>query len=324
MVSLSDPTNAASSGVKLDKKALKAMSKKSNAKGLAHVSKWFCLLAASSVALYFSMGTFWFFPALLFQSVALTIPVASLSHELCHGTVFENRRLNIALNWFVSILYMEPPTIHKYAHLEHHTHTWINGLDAQMTHTPPLTLGKWFAEFSSYNQVSWDLKFMVLSAFGRIDDDVRGYVPEGDHWKLVWESRLFLTIYTAIAYVVIATGAMWPVYFIILPRFIGGFVWQLYVIVMHSEMKPDTLDLRESTRSFTTNAFSRFIYSNMNYHIEHHMYPMVPFHALPELSKAIADQLPEPNRGLFTTNWFVLRCVFARMLQHPIPQEARR
>lgn len=131
-------------------------------------------------------------------------------------------------------------------------------------------------------------------------------------------------MYAAIAYAIIATGAMWPIYYIILPRIIGGFVWQLYVIVMHSEMKTDTLDIRESTRSFKTNAFSRFIYSNMNFHIEHRLYPMVPFHTLPELSQEIADQLPEPNKRLFATNWYVLRCVFARMFRRSIPQEAGR
>lgn len=315
MTSLSNPTNAASSGVKLDKGILKALSKKSNVKGLLHVSKWLCLLAGSTLALFYSMGTMWFYPALLLQSVTLTIPIASLSHETCHSTVFKKYWLNEVLYWIVSILYMEPPAIHRYAHMEHHTHTWINGLDAQMTHNPPLTLGKWFAEFTSYNQVSWDLKFIILSTFGRIDPVILGYVPKHEHWKLAWESRLFLVIYAAIAYAIYATGVSWPIYYIILPRLIGGFIWQLYVIVMHSEMKPDTLDIRESTRSFTTNRFSRFIYSNMNYHIEHHMYPMVPFHALPELSKALEDQLPEPNKGLFRTNAYVFRCVLARLFK---------
>ncbi len=37
---------------------------------------------------------------------------------------------------------------------------------------------------------------------------------------------------------------------------------------------------------------------NMNYHIEHHMFPMVPFHALPRLHELIKDQCPPPYRGL--------------------------
>jgi fatty acid desaturase len=42
----------------------------------------------------------------------------------------------------------------------------------------------------------------------------------------------------------------------------------------------------------------RFIYWNMNYHIEHHMFPMVPYHALPELHKELQPYLPRPNSGI--------------------------
>jgi fatty acid desaturase len=44
------------------------------------------------------------------------------------------------------------------------------------------------------------------------------------------------------------------------------------------------------------NPVSRFIYWNMNYHVEHHMFPMVPYHALPRLHATIKDDLPPPNR----------------------------
>ncbi len=37
---------------------------------------------------------------------------------------------------------------------------------------------------------------------------------------------------------------------------------------------------------------------NMEYHVEHHMYPMVPYHALPKLNAIIKDDLPEPYKGL--------------------------
>jgi fatty acid desaturase len=46
------------------------------------------------------------------------------------------------------------------------------------------------------------------------------------------------------------------------------------------------------------NPISRFIYWNMNYHVEHHMFPMVPYHALPRLHEVIRDDLPPPNRSI--------------------------
>jgi len=36
----------------------------------------------------------------------------------------------------------------------------------------------------------------------------------------------------------------------------------------------------------------------MEYHIEHHMFPMVPSYNLPKLHEVIKDQLPAPKKGL--------------------------
>ncbi|WP_198954384.1 fatty acid desaturase, partial [Kineosporia sp. R_H_3] len=36
---------------------------------------------------------------------------------------------------------------------------------------------------------------------------------------------------------------------------------------------------------------NRFLYWNMNYHVEHHMFPTVPYHRLPELHEEIKGDL---------------------------------
>jgi fatty acid desaturase len=47
------------------------------------------------------------------------------------------------------------------------------------------------------------------------------------------------------------------------------------------------------------NPLSRFVYWNMNYHVEHHMFPMVPYHALPALHAKIRHDLPEASPSIF-------------------------
>jgi fatty acid desaturase len=37
----------------------------------------------------------------------------------------------------------------------------------------------------------------------------------------------------------------------------------------------------------------------MNYHAEHHMFPMVPYHALGKLHQEIKDDMPKPYRGFW-------------------------
>jgi fatty acid desaturase len=37
----------------------------------------------------------------------------------------------------------------------------------------------------------------------------------------------------------------------------------------------------------------------MNYHVEHHMFPMIPYHALPKLHALIKNDLPAPTPSIW-------------------------
>jgi fatty acid desaturase len=41
----------------------------------------------------------------------------------------------------------------------------------------------------------------------------------------------------------------------------------------------------------------------MSFHIEHHLYPTVPFFALPKLNALLRDHLPEPGGILSATGY---------------------
>ena len=47
------------------------------------------------------------------------------------------------------------------------------------------------------------------------------------------------------------------------------------------------------------NPVSRFLYWNMNYHIEHHMFPTVPYHALPRLHEVMKEDCPPAYPSLW-------------------------
>ena len=74
-------------------------------------------------------------------------------------------------------------------------------------------------------------------------------------------------------------------------------------ITQHAGLAEDVLDHRLNTRTVMMNRINRFMYLNMNYHLEHHIFPTVPYHALPKLHAAVADQLPTPHRSI----WHAIR-----------------
>ena len=306
------PTNAASSDVSLPKKQLKELMRRSNRHAFFFLAGNGALLLATGFLLHLSLWSWWTIPALLLYGGILATASYALSHECAHGTAFRSRAINEACFWLTSLIYMESPTHRRFAHAKHHTYTWIKGEDAQMPFATPLTFWGYLLEVSGLGMIWYEGKLHLQLAAGHISEEVAAYLPESERGKAIREARIFLSVYALTAVAILATGAIWPITYIILPRLAGGVVMQLFTIIQHAEMAENVTDLRLSTRSFSTSWLGKLIYWNMNNHVEHHMYPTVPFHALPQLAAAVVEQVSAPSRGLMATNWQVFAAAFQR------------
>ncbi len=69
------------------------------------------------------------------------------------------------------------------------------------------------------------------------------------------------------------------------------------------------------------NRIHRYLYWNMNYHVEHHMFPLVPYHALPKLHAAVKDDCAPPYPSLFSA-WREIVPTILRQVKDPgIPRQ---
>jgi fatty acid desaturase len=84
-----------------------------------------------------------------------------------------------------------------------------------------------------------------------------------------------------------------------LPTLYGSWLQLVFGLTQHAGLDEDVLDHRLNSRTVIMNPVLRFLYWNMNYHIEHHMFPMVPYHALPKLHEIIKADCPRPYPSLF-------------------------
>lgn len=307
-------TNAASSGVRLDKRTLKALARRSDRPGLIWLAGWAAMLGASAWALWLGLDTLWVIPAMIVYGSILTLPAYALSHECAHGTAFRTRWLNEVCFWVGSLIYFEEPYHRRYSHTRHHTYTWHVGRDSQMPFDTPMTFRSWFLEVTGIALVLYEAKVFLQNASGRFSPETRSFTPRAELAKLKWGARACLACYGLLAGLVLA-GQTWPLIFIVIPRIVGGPLIQLFTILQHVEMQENSPSILESTRSFRTGWLGRFLYLNMNHHIEHHLYPQVPFHGLPALNLAVADQIPEPDPGFLRTNWEVALVVLSRSLR---------
>ena len=92
-----------------------------------------------------------------------------------------------------------------------------------------------------------------------------------------------------------------PLMLIGLPRMYGAWHHLMTRLTQHIGLAEDVLDHRLNCRAVYINPFSRFVYWNMNYHVEHHMFPVVPYHALPELHREMLADCPKPYSGFLET-----------------------
>lgn len=307
------PTTAASSGVRLDRKELKALVARSDRPGLVWLAQWITALALTGYGVHLSLGGWLIVPAMIVFGSVLTVPAYALSHETAHGSAFRTRALNEALLWLSSLIYGEEPYHRRYAHTSHHTHTWHVGLDGQMPFDLPMTFGGWLLEVSGVALIWYEVKLFVMLGLGRFSREVRRYTPESELGKLAWSARGCLAVYGALA-AVVASGYMWPLVYFFIPRLVGGVTMQLFTVLQHAELAENAPDLRQSTRSFRAGPIGRFLYMNMNHHIEHHLYPQAPFHALPRLADRLKDQLPPPDAGVLACSFDLARVVARRSL----------
>ena len=71
-------------------------------------------------------------------------------------------------------------------------------------------------------------------------------------------------------------------------------------INQHFLMKQHVNNFQQNSRTTRFNPFIEYLYSNMNFHSEHHMFPGVPYYNLPKLNKHLLKQgvVATPAKGI--------------------------
>ena len=173
---------------------------------------------------------------------------------------------------------------------------------------PPRLVRSIGAFFDAYG-VFTSLKILVRNAAGTLSLDEQNYIPQSEWAKTVWIARVHMTIYAGSVLVALWMWSWLPLMLIGLPRIYGSWHMVMCGHLQHAGLTDNVLDHRLNSRTVYINPVSRHLYWNMNYHIEHHMFPMVPYHALPRLHALIKNDLPPPNTSFLDAYREVWRSV---------------
>jgi MocE subfamily Rieske [2Fe-2S] domain protein len=300
----------------ISRKELKAMMTRSDGPALFHFGLWLVLLIGSGYLAYLSWGTWWAIPAFLIFGTIYSSADARW-HECGHGTPFKTRWLNEFFYHLSSFMTLREANLWRWSHARHHTDTIIVMRDPEIQVQRPADLLKIAGDFFWLYSGPQEVWRIIRHAFAQPDTNVRTYVPEQERQIMYWSSRLYVAIFVAFGIWSYAIGSFLPLMFIGLPRFYGGWLHQLLGLTQHAGLAENTMDHRQNTRTVYINPVFQYLYMNMNYHLEHHVIPMVPYHTLPQLHQAVLAQTPPPYTSLWQVYKEMIPALYKQATQDP-------
>lgn len=297
---------------------------RSDARAFVQTLGYLGVLCCSGVLTFWSWRQNWPWPAtvgLLFLHGTFTAFMPNAMHELGHGTVFKTKWLNPFFTRVTAFLGWLNFEMFNASHQKHHRYTLHPPDDQEVVLPTKLLLKTYLQEaFFNYRGMYWTLKYHVRIALGRFEGawELICYPPAQPKLR-VPPRRWACTLLGGHA--LIAAISIWQGWWIIplivsVAPFCGMWLFLLCNHTQHIGLQDNVPDFRLCCRTFILNPAVRFLFWQMNYHMEHHMYAAVPCYNLKRLHEAVKHDVPPPPRGLVAV-WRHIIGVLKKQEQDP-------
>ena len=313
----------------LPRKVIKDLMARSDGPAIRDTLLLYGLMLAFAVAGIALWPTWWSAPFWLAYGVLYGSASDSRWHECGHGTAFRTPWMNNAVYQIASFMIMRNPATWRWSHARHHSETYFVGRDPEIAVMRPTVMAKLVLNFLGIFDVMAFFPTLIRNALSGPTAVERTFLPQSEWGKVKRAARIHLAIYGTTVALAVAMGSILPLMVIGLPRIYGAWHHVMTGLLQHGGLADNVIDHRLNSRTVLMNPISRFVYWNMNYHVEHHMFPMVPYHALPRLHDLIKSDLPAPNQSIaegFAEMWPALKRQFAHedfFLKRNLPPSAK-
>ncbi len=300
----------------VDRETMRNLLERRDAPAMRDTILWFALIAASGWATYLLRGSYWAVLPYLVYSTLFASTSDSRWHESGHGTAFKTTWMNDALYEIASFMVMRESTVWRWSHIRHHSDTIIVGRDPEIAVPVPPNVKLIILGFFNLHVYPKYFKQIVLHSFGRILAAEKSYIPEMEYRQVFLRARVYVGIYACVIGLAVYSRSILPLLFVGLPNLFGSWLLSVYGLTQHAGLAENVLDHRLNCRTVYVNPIHSYLYWNMNYHVEHHMFPLVPYHALPRLHAAVKDDCPEPYASLLSA-WREIIPTVLRQVKDP-------
>lgn len=237
--------------------------------------------------------------ALLTYGISLALMFCAV-HECVHRTAFASARVNDAIAWLAGLLSFYNSTFYRRYHKWHHRYTRVPGKDPELDDLEPQTVGQYLWHLTGISWWTGKIKGHFKVASGQLDDCY--FLAESSHAEVIRSTRLQLATYAAVTVLSAVAGHPW---FLItgwlLPLAIGQPFLRFVLLAEHTHCSYGD-NFLTNTRTTLTRWPVRLLMWNMPYHAEHHLYPSIPFHALPAAHQQLTGKFSHVDSGYLQVN----------------------
>ena len=283
----------------IPRKELRALMKRSDYPAIRDTAIWLgSMIVLAGIGIYL-WPSWWSAPFWLAYGVLYASSGDSRWHETGHNTAFKTQWMNDSVYQIASFMMIRSPVVWRWSHTRHHSETIIVGRDPEIVAMRPPDLFRIVLNVFGIIDTFHGLGNMARNAAGFLNKQEATFVPKSQWTKVFLVARIWVVIYAAVIALALYMESILPFMVIGLPRIFGSWHGVICAVTQHTGLAEDVIDHRLNTRTIYVNPISRFIYWNMNYHVEHHLFPTVPYHALPRLHERIKHDLPAPNTSFY-------------------------
>jgi fatty acid desaturase len=226
-------------------------------------------------------------------------------HEACHSTLFKNKMLNRWVGFLCGLPGLVSVSAYRSIHLVHHSTTKTekdpDNIENSARKSIPLV-------FVYYVVLLAGIYIYILTVpfigFQKAQARVKS--------AIVLEYVLLLSIYAG-AFILIPFGVILHVW--IIPLLIAGQLSNVRGLAEHGLTSSGNEFI--DTRTVVSNRFVRFMMCNLNYHLEHHLFPGIPWYNLASVHSLLEEEYRKAGSSVYRS-YFKFLGDFIRTTLHGV------
>jgi len=224
--------------------------------------------------------------------------ISLFTHEGVHGTLSVRAWWNRALSIACAQPVLQNYSAYKVLHLKHHHHL---GQEGDPDHYANYTSWTWLQFTMHWGRliIGYPVYIVAIPILG-----YRQGISSARRW-IVFEVCLLILLVTA---AILTLPWLFLLHGWLIPMLVINTLVNIRGMSQHTFLEHQS-DPILGTRSILTNRVTAFFMCNENYHLEHHLYPGIPWYNLPRLHQMLRDDLTA--RGApFIRSYFAFVCEF--------------